>query len=274
MEEVLNGTAVLYHSDTSVPESCRKTMASVHATFARELTTQLSAYLRATVTVKSVGLEEGTFSQFLSGRQQYACGASIKTTLDSNMILDVEPSLVFALVEMMLGGKARVAPDRPATEIEMQLLGLALNSMTTQLERAWRTVASISLQCGAVEANPQLPKSGREAQYGSEAAGLFSSPAAMVVARFEVSAGELTGSFVVLTPTHTAEKLANSADAGLVEGAESSEADRLSQTLMDCSVRFDVWLDGVSLKLRDVVQLREGHVIKFDYPRERNLQST
>src|SRR2546421_5459876 len=99
MEQLQNVTAqgVLYQSHTSVPDACRKTMASVYATFARELTTQLSAYLRATVTVKYMSLEEGTFAQFLSARKPCSCAGSIKTSpLDANLIMDLEPSLVFA----------------------------------------------------------------------------------------------------------------------------------------------------------------------------------
>ena len=254
----------MYQSHTSVPEAFRKTLATVHGTFARELTTQLSAYLRATVTVKYVGLEEYTFAQFLSGRKPCSSAASIKASpLNSNLILDLEPSVLFTLVELLLGGKAaaRVARDRPPTEIEKQVLALAMKSITAHLERTLGTVAEISLQFGGIEADAQLGR-------------LLAPSDAVIVARLEVSVGDQTGSLIVLTPTKAAEILLGGAAPGPAEGVEISEAIRVSQTLMDASVRFDVWLDGVSLELRDLVQLREGYVIKFDYPTERNLQSS
>lgn len=254
----------MFQSHTSVTEAFRKTLATVHGTFARELTTQLSAYLRASVTVKYVGLEEYTFAQFLTARKVCSCAASIKASpLDSNLILDLEPSVLFTLVELLLGGKAaaRAACDRPPTEIEKQVLALAMKSITAQLERTLSTVSEVSLQFGAIEADAQLRR-------------LLAPSDAVVVVRLEVSMGEQAGSLTVLIPTQAAEILLGSAAPSPAEGVEISEALRVSRNLMDASVRFDVWLEGVSLELRDLVQLREGYVIKFDYPTERSLQSS
>jgi flagellar motor switch/type III secretory pathway protein FliN len=39
-------------------------------------------------------------------------------------------------------------------------------------------------------------------------------------------------------------------------------------------VRIDAWLEDVTMPFRDLVQLREGHVIKFDYALERALTCT
>lgn len=111
--------AVLYQSSTSVSEASRKTIASIHATFAGELGTQLSVYLRSAVSVKYTGLEECTFAQFMSARKPCSCASSIKGSskapaLDSHLILDVEPSLLFAFVEVLLGGNPRTGPCRIA----------------------------------------------------------------------------------------------------------------------------------------------------------------
>src|SRR5437660_5086194 len=99
--------------------------------------------------------------------------------VDSHLVLRLDPSLLFPFVEVMLGGKpaGRLVPDRAPTEIEKQLLSLVLTSMTMQLERAWCTVASISLQFAGIEADPQVAR-------------LFATSDAVVVARFEVSSGE------------------------------------------------------------------------------------
>jgi flagellar motor switch protein FliM len=260
--------AVLYQSSTSVSEASRKTIASIHATFAGELGTQLSVYLRSAVSVKYTGLEECTFAQFMSARKPCSCASSIKGSskapaLDSHLILDVEPSLLFAFVEVLLGGKPadRPMPDRPPTEIEKQLLALVLTSMTAQLERAWCTMGSISLQFGRIERDPHLAR-------------MFSPPDAVLVARFDVAVGAQTGCLAVLTPTHAAEAVIQSVKPDSDDDVEIPEPVRISQMVMESSIRFDVWLDGVSLQLRDLVQLREGHVIKFDYPTARNLQST
>jgi flagellar motor switch protein FliM len=260
--------AVLYRSTTSVSEACRKATASIHGAFARELAMQLSVYFRSGVSVKYAGVEECTFAQFISARKPYSCASSVKASpkaspVDSHLILDLEPPLLFAFVEVMLGGKpaARDVPDRLPTEIEKQLLGLILTSMTAQLERAWSTVAGLALQFGTIESDSHLTR-------------ILSLSGAVVAARFDVSAGEQIGSFSVLMPTALAEALIDSVQPGAAEDTKISEATRVSQTVMDASVRLDVWLEGVSLQLRDLVQLREGYVIKFDYPTERNLQST
>lgn len=260
--EAGTGPAALYQSHTSVPEACRRTIAAVQTAFARELTLHLSAYLRSTVAVKFTGLDERTFTQFLGDRKPSSCAATIKAP-GGNLLMDLDPTLLFAFVELMLGGKALAGdvPDRPPTEIEKQLLSVVLKLMTSQLERAWAAVGGAALQFGGIESSTQVAR-------------FMLPPDAVVIARFDVSAGEQNGALAILTPTHAAEALAATAEPAPAETAEASDATRISQTVMDSSVHVDVWLDGVSLELRDLVQLREGYVVKFDHPTDRNLQCT
>jgi len=264
MDQFESGASVLYQSHTAVPEVSRRAMVSVNATFARDLSIQLSAYLRCPVTVKYNGVEECTFASYLEARQAGFCAGAVNGfPQNTTIILDLEPSILFGFIEAMLGGKPsiRSVPNRAPTEIEKQLVTRVMSSITAELDRAWNTVGRVSLQFSTIEGDPQLPR-------------LYSSSEAVVVAHFEVAVGEQSGTFTILTPVHPIEVILESgADQGL-DGLESSETARVVRALLESAVHFDVWLEGVSLQLGDVMQLQEGHVIKFDYPTDRNLQCT
>jgi flagellar motor switch protein FliM len=44
--------------------------------------------------------------------------------------------------------------------------------------------------------------------------------------------------------------------------------------MLPSKVNVDVWLDGSQMRLRDLLQLREGQVVKLDHPVERRAVCT
>jgi hypothetical protein len=44
--------------------------------------------------------------------------------------------------------------------------------------------------------------------------------------------------------------------------------------MLEATVRVDAWLEGVNMQFRDLVELREGCVVKFDYATSRKLSCT
>ena len=46
------------------------------------------------------------------------------------------------------------------------------------------------------------------------------------------------------------------------------------QLMLPAKVNVDVWLDGSQMRLRDLLQLREGQIVKLDHPVERRAVCT
>src|SRR5882724_6268063 len=91
----------------------------LHENFARSLASSLSAYLRAYVAVNLVSVEQLSFLEFSQCLPSPTCLVSLGLKpYEGNGILEINPSLVFPIVEMLLGGgsKSLIKITREMTE--------------------------------------------------------------------------------------------------------------------------------------------------------------
>jgi flagellar motor switch protein FliM len=267
-EEISAQPIALYEPRPGMPEAASKALDSAFLAFAREAGVQISAYLRSAVASRYAGAEEQCFSDFLAARAPYSSAAVLDAeALNCRILFDFEPALFFALLELMLGGKpaARMSISRSPTEIEKQLVAVLIRCLAAELERAWAEVAphikDVKLVFAGIEADSRLPA-------------LFAPSTALLAARFEITVGDKAGALTIVTPLQTANTEFRPAAAAAEPAPEMPEGERLHHLVMDASVRIDAWLEDVTMPFRDLVQLREGHVIKFDYALERALTCT
>src|SRR6201997_1043045 len=97
----------------------------LHENFARSLASSLSAYLRAYVTVNLVSVEQLSFIEFTQCLPSPTCMIALgMKPYDGNAVLEINPSLVFPILEMLLGGsgKSPTKITREITEIEQSIL--------------------------------------------------------------------------------------------------------------------------------------------------------
>jgi len=72
--------------------------------------------------------------------------------IERHMLLGIEPSLILQSLECLLGGTAAQASDeRKLSEIDWALTRRLLESMTAQLNHAWRDLAGLQLGLGEVD---------------------------------------------------------------------------------------------------------------------------
>src|SRR5271166_4136690 len=96
----------------------------LHDNFARNLASSLSGYLRAYVIVNLVSVEQLSFAEFTQCLPSPTVLVSLGVKpFDGNAVLELNPSLVFPLLEMLLGGNGKgAALARETTEIEQSIL--------------------------------------------------------------------------------------------------------------------------------------------------------
>jgi flagellar motor switch protein FliM len=79
----------------------------LHENFARGLASSLSAYLRAYVIVNLVSVEQLSYMEFSRCLPSPTCMVSLRMRpFDGNAVLELNPALVFPVLEMLLGGQA------------------------------------------------------------------------------------------------------------------------------------------------------------------------
>src|SRR5215471_14854378 len=97
----------------------------LHENFARSLASSLSAYLRAYVAVNLISVEQLSFVEFSQCLPSPSCLVSLGLRpYEGNAVLEINPTLVFPIIEMLLGGASRslLKINREITEIEQSVL--------------------------------------------------------------------------------------------------------------------------------------------------------
>ena len=131
----------------------------LHENFARTLASSLSAYLRAYVAVNLVSVEQLSFIEFTQGLPSPTCMIALgMKPYDGNAVLEINPSLVFPILEMLLGGSGKVATKitREITEIEQSILDSLLRIILQDLRTSWHAVTTMDFSVESHETEPQL----------------------------------------------------------------------------------------------------------------------
>ena len=135
-----------------------RSLQSLHEDFSRNFSASLSALLRSIVGVKLTNVDQTTYSEFIFSLENPSCLNVLKADpLEGNLILDINPSILYPIIDRLLGGGKESSPvtRRPLTEIELRLVGRITNLFLTELKSAWEQVVTLNLSVERVESNPQ-----------------------------------------------------------------------------------------------------------------------
>src|SRR5580704_10468016 len=167
---------------------------AMHEGFSREFGAVLSGMLRTIVEVKLISVDQLTYGEFVFSLENMTCFNVMRAEgLDGHMILDLTPSIIFPIVDRLLGGGKAAKysiPSRPLTEIELRLIERAIEG----LEKTWASVCELKLQVTQVESNPQLVQ-------------IVPPNEVIVLISFEITMGEIRGIMNLCIPFNTIEPL-------------------------------------------------------------------
>jgi flagellar motor switch protein FliM len=97
----------------------------------------------------------------------------------------------------------------------------------------------------------------------------------MLVVRFDLTVGDHTGQLSLVVPPQLFQNAAETDQPIRREKTEiSGSAETILQLMLPARVTVDVWLDGSQMRLGDLLQLREGQIVKLDHPVERRAVCT
>jgi flagellar motor switch protein FliM len=136
-----------------------RALQSLHEGFGRNFGSSLSALLRTVVEVKLTSVDQLTFAEFVFGVEIPTCFIVLDAEpLKGNFILDINPSILYPMLDRMLGGGKEdpVTLRRPMTEIERRLSQRITNLFLEHLQQSWSNVIELELNVIRLESNPQL----------------------------------------------------------------------------------------------------------------------
>ncbi|MGL6016469.1 MAG: flagellar motor switch protein FliM, partial [Selenomonadaceae bacterium] len=135
-----------------------RTLYMLHENFARLLNTYLSTHLRTMVNVEVASVEQLTYEEFVrSLSNPSVIGVLAVPPLKGNVIMEINPSIAFAIIDRLFGGTGESAMKvRVLTEIEEAVMRKIMNAAISGFKDAWENVINISPQLEAMETNPQF----------------------------------------------------------------------------------------------------------------------
>jgi flagellar motor switch protein FliM len=238
----------------------------VHERFSRELATSLAALTRRVVKAASVSC-----TQAEPGAPQPALESGLLIVLDvlpleAHAALGMDSRVVFPLLEALLGGRVAGSADlnRELTEIELSVLQDLHAVVLRELERAWRPAARLTFQVMAQQTDP---KSGRR---GLPADG-------SLVATLELEVEGISGRITLLYPLRVGREIQGGDPAGTATDA-ARRPEMLQQALFDrlksAALTIEGRLQGATLSLRDLADLRAGDLLCLDLPVDQPIDIT
>src|SRR4029077_19885612 len=113
-----------------------RSLQTMHEGFGRNFGAALSALLRSIVEVKLTSVDQLTYSEFVFSLENPTCFNLLTAEpLEGNLILDINPSILYPIMDRLLGGGRDTGPiaRRPLTEIELRLVSRITNLFLEQL---------------------------------------------------------------------------------------------------------------------------------------------
>lgn len=237
----------------------------LHEAFARNLASSLSAYLRSYMTVNLISVEQLSYGEFLEGLASPSCIVSLSLKpYDGNALIEINPSLVFPILEIILGGKGKSSETkrREITEIEQHLLDTLFRIILNDLKEAWKSVAVINFKIESIATEPQMVQ-------------ILSPTEAVVAIAIEIRIGESSGTLNVAIPAINIKMIGQKFEQQwMLRKTDPTDAEqtRMFTLLSTAASRMDVRLEGPCLTVRDLLDLDVGDCLKFDYRIEKKLQ--
>lgn len=234
-----------------------RALQTLHEGFGRNFGAAMSALLRTIVEVKLTSVDQLTYGEFVFSLENPTCFNLLKAEpLEGNLILDINPSILFPIIDRLLGGGREVSgvvARRPLTEIELRLVARITSLFLEELRRAWENVLDLKLEVLRVENNPQLVQ-------------IVPPNEVVVLISFELALRDIRGMINLCIPYNAIERIGGklSANSWVSYGrrhATTESIEQISRTLRASLVEVQVRLARSRISTGELFSLRVGDII-------------
>ena len=177
---------------------------------------------------------------------------------DNYGLLTVDSSLIYSIVDVLLGGRRGTAAmrieGRPYTTIERNLVERMVTVLLADMSQAFEPLSPVEFVYDRIETNPRFASIARPAN-------------AAIVARLRVDMEDRGGRVELLLPYATLEpvrELLLQMFMGEKFGRDSIWENHLANELWSTDVQIEAVLDEQVMSLREVMALQPGMTVMFN----------
>lgn len=258
-EDELHLVAYDFRRPERVSKEQLKGLQSLFEAFAREVSILFPPFLRTVVRVDLTSIDQLTYDEFiLSVARPTSLAIVNMAPLEGTAVLEMSPSMVFPIVDRVLGGKGSTLPEpRELTEIEDRIIQRIVMMMLDSLKRSWEQLIEFSLSVLQQENDPLIV----QIVAGSEM---------VVLVGYEVHIGESVGTMnfciplMVLNPI--LDQISQQAHFSRRMSPDVARQTRgvLERIVQKSMVSLDAVLGETHLTLQQIGHLQVGDVIQLN----------
>lgn len=235
-----------------------RTLENIHSTFAGQLGSTLSGILRAVVDVELVSVDQFTYSEFVLSLVWPSCTYKIQLVpLEGQCLVDFGPSLSFAFIDRLFGGRGRTLEiERELSGIERSLMDIIAKRALKELGQSWKRIYDVEPTIQGFEPTPQFIQ--------------IVPPGETVIATtLQVKVLERTGTVTICYPYLTLEPVMENLSGQNWIEASKTGATQEARAIVESGVRtvetdITAVLAEADITMREFLKVRVGDVIVAD----------
>lgn len=245
-----------FHRADRISQDQMRSLHQLHDDFGRSFGSSLSAYLRAFVDVSLLSVDQLSYSEFLKRLSDPTLISSMgMRPLDGNAVLEMNLSLVFPMIDMLLGGPGNATTEqRNLTEIEMNIIEGVIKLAMRDLREAWRPIIELDFYVEGTGSKPQMFQ-------------IVSAGETVVTVALEIKVGETSGTMNICLPSRMLKVIRNRFDQQWTSRRQktaASEAGKIIALLRTAELSVSGEMRDNSLTVDDLLKVSAGDIIQLN----------
>lgn len=236
-----------------------RALQSIHDGFARQLGMTLSAYLRLSIEVDVISVDQLTYDEFVRSMPSPITVTILEMEpLTGQSLLGFTHEITSSIIDRMLGGLGvPESKPRELTDIEQSLMRRVIDKTVHTLEESWNPILAVNLSIMGIEDSYNMIQ--------------VASPGEIVaLVTFEIKLGAKdSGLMSLCIPYPVLETVLGQLSAQRIFHGSSQHHSEEEQTkiltkLNYAKIPVEVFLAGTQLSVHELLELGVGDVIKLD----------
>lgn len=241
-----------------------RTIQNMHEGYARIFSTSLTNYLRTFVEIEVVSVDQLTYSEFIMSISNPSCIHLFKMDpIDVSAIFEMNPSLVFFIIDRLFGGQGRVSEhNRELTRIEQNVIRSIVARALEDLSGVWEHMGEFSPKITDYETNPMFVQIAPPGE-------------TVILITFEVHMLKSSGLMSICFPHMIIEQVFSnlSGESWMTTQAQITDetVSLMEEEIQDLKVPLSVVIGNTKLTIRDLLQLEKDDIICLDKHKDSDL---
>lgn len=242
-----------------------KVLELLHEDFTRSYGVKLSNYLRTTVELEIIAVDQLIYTEFIASLSEptYLVVFDVEP-LSGQIVLEVNPFLIFSIVDRLLGGSGKNFQEpRELTPIEHSIMNKVITLTKLALQEAWKHIIPFQLTIQAKESNPQFVQ-------------IVPGGELVIIIIFKVNMGESSGIMNVCYPVSALKPILSKLNpqrwiSEREERSGEKNFKQIQRSLSDIQLEVSVELGRAKISVLDFLRLAPGDVICLSQPVDKDL---